>query len=55
MLLADGYFHGEEAAYIIKFSIDLGFNPSEISDFILDNFDIDVDEFVEASKEVEFK
>lgn len=47
---ADGYFHGEEASYIIKFSIDLGFNPSQITDYIMDNFDINIDEFVEASK-----
>ena len=47
---ADGYFHGEEASYIIKFSVDLGFNPSQITDYIMDNFDINIDEFVEASK-----
>jgi|TARA_B110000238_G_scaffold76103_1_gene83773 uncharacterized tellurite resistance protein B-like protein len=47
---ADGYFHGEEASYIIKFSVDLGFNPSQITDYVMDNFDINIDEFVEASR-----
>tara|TARA_B100000768_G_C11215805_1_gene348128 strand:+ start:275 stop:1057 length:783 start_codon:yes stop_codon:yes gene_type:complete len=48
--ISDGYFHGEEASYILKFAIDLGFNHNESIDYIFDNFDVNIDEFIRASK-----
>lgn len=48
---ADGYFHGEEAAFIFTFSIFLGFNKDQsmnICNHLLEEYDINMDEFNNA-------
>lgn len=47
---ADGHFHGEEFAYILITGVLLGFDYNKLFDHLLENHQIDKDEFDIASE-----
>ena len=52
---ADGYFHGAELGYIMLFATTQGLEAEKIYNYVLDNYEVDLDEFVKHSEELKEK
>ena len=52
---ADGHFHGEEFAYILMMGVMLGLDYTKLFDHLIENHEIDKDEFDVASERLKNK